>query len=82
VEVSLLTPQQVVFTGPVDEVLVNADKGQLDILKRHADLVTEVKKGLLTIKYQGKSTAFEVTDGVLRIEGERCSILVMEARAA
>ena len=78
-QVSLMTPQQIVFSGPATDVLVLADKGQINLLERHADIITEVHSGPLRVKGPAGEKIFQVTEGVLRIQGDKCSILCMSA---
>lgn len=81
-QVSLMTPQQMVFQGDSNDVLVNAHLGQINLLERHANLITRVSPGSLQIKTTGGVRAFKVSEGVLRVKDGRCSILVMSAEAA
>jgi len=78
-QVSLMTPQQTVFQGESDDILVHGHLGQINLLERHADLITKVIPGSLRIKTGGGTKSFEVSDGVLRVKDGRCSILVMTA---
>jgi len=81
-QVSLMTPQQVVFAGEASDILINAHKGQINILERHANIITEVHPGSLRIKGPAGEKVFKVGGGVLRVENQKCSILCMNAEAA
>lgn len=80
--VSLATPEKVVFSGEADDILLNAEKGQLNILERHANLITLVKEGPLVLRSQGREQRFQVGDGVLKVENNHLSVLCREIRAA
>ena len=76
-EVFVATPERRVFSGQASDVLVSAEKGQINILERHANLVTFVKPGELRVRGESEK-AFQVGAGVLKVEGNRVSILCRE----
>lgn len=78
-EVFVATPEKKIFSSEANNILVNAEMGQLNILERHANLVTLVKAGQLKIRGTSEKT-IEVGDGVLKVENNRVSILCAEAR--
>jgi F-type H+-transporting ATPase subunit epsilon len=54
---NLVTPEKKLITDlEIDEVLVPAFKGQLDILPGHAPLMTTLSTGLLKYRPKGSST--------------------------
>jgi F-type H+-transporting ATPase subunit epsilon len=56
VKFDLVTPEKKLITGAdIEELLVPANKGQLDILPGHAPLVTTLTSGVLRYKESGKS---------------------------
>jgi len=81
-KVSLMTPQQVVFSGDAQDVLLNAHKGQINILEKHADLITTLAAGPLRIRTGTHEKNYNISGGVMRVQGERCSILCMSAQEA
>ncbi len=80
-KVSLATPEKKIFSGEATDIVVNAEKGQLQILERHANLITLVKPGQVKIN-GAESKAFSVSDGVLKVENNSVSILCASIRAA
>jgi F-type H+-transporting ATPase subunit epsilon len=79
VEVFVATPEKKIFAGEASDLLVNAEKGQLNILERHANLITLIKPGALKIR-GAVEKSFHVSDGVLKVEDNRVSILCNEVR--
>lgn len=80
--VSLATPEKMVFSGKADDVVLVAEKGQINLLERHSNLITLVKPGRLTVKLnEANSSAYEVSDGVLKVDGDRVSVLCNEIKA-
>ena len=49
-QIFLATPEKQVFSGEAKDVLVNAEKGQINILENHANLITLVKPGEVRIR--------------------------------
>lgn len=82
-EVSLATPEKTVFAGKAEDVLLVADKGQINVLQRHANLITLVKPGRLVVKLSATSSSnYDVSEGVLKVEGDRVTVLCNEIKAA
>ena len=82
-DVSLATPEKTVYSGKADDILLIAEKGQINVLERHANLITLVKPGRIVLKSSGgNSNNFDVSDGVLKVEGTKVTVLCNEIRAA
>ncbi|MBN8553864.1 MAG: hypothetical protein J0L93_00285 [Deltaproteobacteria bacterium] len=81
-QVSLATPEKIIFSGSADDVLLIADKGQINLLDRHANLITLVRKGPITLKAATGVLKFQVGDGVLKVEDNKVSILCGEISAS
>jgi F-type H+-transporting ATPase subunit epsilon len=77
-QVSLATPEKIVFSGQADDVLIQAEKGQINILDRHSNLITLVKKGPVVVKAAQGNLNFTVGEGVLKVEDNKVSILCGE----
>ena len=45
----LVSPERLLFTGQVEEVVVPGVEGELTVLKDHAPLMTTLKPGIVTI---------------------------------
>jgi F-type H+-transporting ATPase subunit epsilon len=73
-QITLATPEKQIFSGEAVSLSVKAEKGELQILDRHADLITLVHPG--KVKIQGETVkGFEVSEGVLKIEQGAVSVL-------
>lgn len=78
---SLATPEEMIFDGPAEDILLNADKGQINILPDHANLITYIKPGeMIVVGGGGRKETFEVGDGVLRVEGGKVVALCQTAK--
>lgn len=74
-DVRISTPEKIVHEGQSSDLLVQAERGQLNILERHADLVTFVKPGMIELKTAEGDLKFEVSDGILKVENNQVAIL-------
>lgn len=55
-KLTLVTPQKKMLTDvEIDELIVPADRGELDILPGHASLMTTLRAGILRVRMKGKT---------------------------
>jgi len=59
IELEIVTPEQLLFSGEVDEVVVPGSQGYLGILPGHAPLLSELQIGV--ISYRQESQEDKVT---------------------
>jgi len=74
-QIRISTPDQTIFTGEADSLVVEAEKGQLEILPMHASLVTVVRPGPVRVRQGGATKSFQLGEGVLRIHDDHVVIL-------
>jgi len=60
-ELEIVTPEQLLFSGEVDEVVVPGSEGYLGILPGHAPLLSELQIGV--ISYRRESQEYKVFCG-------------------
>ncbi len=76
----LVTPQRVVFEGPVVSIQAPGSEGYLGVLAHHAPLITMLKEGKLEMRDpSGHVTAWHVTGGFLEVSNNRASALADSA---
>lgn len=76
----LVTPQRVVFEGPVVSIQAPGSEGYLGVLAHHAPLITTLKEGRLEMRDpSGRVTAYHVTGGFLEVSNNRASALADSA---
>lgn len=79
---TLVTPDKKMLTGAeVEEIIVPAFKGQLDILPGHAPLMTTLTAGVLKVRMKGESTfkSAAISWGYLQINPNGVMILAETA---
>jgi len=80
-ELQIATPEKILFEGQVDDAVLQAEKGELNILDRHADLISFLRAGRVRLKNAGALVGtFEVTDGILKIEDQKLMLLCPSAK--
>ena len=73
---SVLTPDGAVFTGNVQSVLAPAVDGYLQVLVKHAPLITALGKGELRVRdANGEPTSWQVEGGFLEVLNDEVSVL-------
>jgi len=76
----LVTPQRIVFEGPVVSIQAPGSEGYLGVLAHHAPLITTLKDGRLEMRDpSGRVTAWHVTGGFLEVSNNRASALADSA---
>lgn len=76
IAVRVVSPEKTVFRGDASSLVVPAWDGMVGILRGHAPLITLLGHGELAIDIQGGGSAtFHVAGGVLKVEGDRVTIL-------
>jgi F-type H+-transporting ATPase subunit epsilon len=63
----IITPDKKVYSGEVNSVIFPGSKGQFQILKDHAPLVSTLAKGNVVIESTGKTETFIVDGGVVEV---------------
>jgi F-type H+-transporting ATPase subunit epsilon len=78
---SILTPEQTVFEGPVEYVQVPGTEGYLGVLANHAALVTALAEGTLTLrKPGGAEEQVHVSGGFFEVSENRATVLADAVR--
>jgi F-type H+-transporting ATPase subunit epsilon len=83
VKLQIATPEKIVFDAEADDLLLNAEKGQLNILERHANFVSFLQPGPVTIKSKGKEVGrYTLSEGVMKVEGDQVTLLCPQVSEA
>ena len=81
-KLTLVTPEKKMLTNvEVDEIIVPAYKGQLDILPGHAPLMTTLTAGVLKVRLAGETTfkSASISWGYLQVNSLGVNILAETA---
>jgi F-type H+-transporting ATPase subunit epsilon len=64
-----------VFDGEADIVMVPGEAGLMGILPNHAPLLSTLKFGILTVRYQGQEEHFTVAGGIVEVQPDIITVL-------
>jgi len=78
-EVTILTPQQTIFTNRVQSLVVPAYDGYLGIMTGHAPLICLLKKGRITARADDQTFQFSTSGGLMEVLANKVSILADSA---
>jgi F-type H+-transporting ATPase subunit epsilon len=72
----VLAPDQSVFDGPVDEVILPSATGQLGVLTGHVSLLTALDSGVLRLREGSDWRAIALQGGFAEVEADEVTVLV------
>lgn len=71
----IISPEKIVYSDQVEEIILQTTVGQITILPNHANLLTQVSPGELIVKKGDNSYSIVVTGGFLEINGNTTTII-------
>lgn len=71
----IVTPEKIIYTGEVNEIVVNTADGQIGVLPHHVNLFTKVEPGELILKVNNKDQFLAITGGFLEVSNNKVTIL-------
>ncbi|MHC4606542.1 MAG: F0F1 ATP synthase subunit epsilon [Planctomycetota bacterium] len=74
----MVTPEKVVFSGDVTELIVPAHEGYLGVLAGHAPLLCTIKPGEVKVRTEGETTFYAAGRGFMEVSRGK-TILLCEA---
>ena len=76
-KITVLTPEKELFKGDIEAVIVPGTKGQFEILKGHAPIVSSLGSGTVKIKTsEGAVKEFKILKGFVEVIKNEVSLLV------
>ena len=75
-KIEIVTPQKLYFSGEVVSVTAPGEKGQFQILKNHAPLLSSLKTGKVKLALADRTEqSFSISDGFLEVSGNKAILL-------
>jgi F-type H+-transporting ATPase subunit epsilon len=71
----ILSQDRIVYEGEVESVLLPGSEGQMEILPRHAPLLTQLQAGVVRLRLREQEEYFTVFGGVAEVAAESVTIL-------
>ena len=73
-KIEIVTPQKLYFSGEVVSVTAPGEKGQFQILKNHAPLLSSLKTGKVKLALADRTEqSFSISDGFLEVSSNNIS---------
>lgn len=72
----IVSPEKVVYDGPVEKVLVPGTMGQFEILDNHAPLISSLEKGNIVYTTSEGQQSFAITGGFVAIKKNAVNVCV------
>tara|TARA_Y100001970_G_C14158749_1_gene817218 strand:- start:1029 stop:1433 length:405 start_codon:yes stop_codon:yes gene_type:complete len=79
ISLKVLAPNQNVFEGDAEEVILPSTTGLLGILPGHISLVTAIDVGVLRLRINSKWVSIALMGGFAEIESDEVTVLVNSA---
>ena len=79
--VSVISPEKVLYEGDADSVVAPAFDGEVGILNGHAPMMTLLGRGELRLASAGGERRFTVAGGFLQVADDRVRVLTESASA-
>ena len=73
--IEIITPEKILLSENVDEVIVPSFEGEMTILKAHCNLLTFLRPGLLTIISSSSNEKFFIEEGTVEFFDNKLLIL-------
>ena len=71
----IITPEKVVYSDEVSEIVVQTVNGEIAILPHHVNLLTQISPGEMIVKKANSLQHLAVTGGFLEVMNNKVSIL-------
>lgn len=79
ITLEVVTPEKMVFSGQVDEVIIPGTEGEFGVLRGHEPFLTSVDIGELYFLANDKKAHYAVNTGYAEITGNKVVVLIETA---
>ena len=74
-QLKIITHERIVYEGEVDEIVIQAQTGQIGILKDHIPMTTVLEIGVTKVRQGDKERFFATMGGVFQFKDDVATIL-------
>ena len=75
IQLEIVTPEQTVYSEPVEMVTLPGIEGQMSILPQHTRLITQLVPGELIVRKKGQDEFLAVGEGMVEVTNDLVSIV-------
>lgn len=79
-QAEILTPRQVVYSGPAEMLVMKGALGYFGVMAGHAPLLARLAPGKLKLTREGKESIYNSSAGFIHVTAKRASILLDEVK--
>ena len=81
-QICIMTPDQIFFNEPADEIILPTNTGQMGVLANHAPLISALDIGVMLVKTQNTWSSIALMGGFALVQQNQVTVLVNEAESA
>ena len=76
-QLKIISPERIVFTGAVTQVVVPGTLGEFEILDNHAPIISSLEKGKVDyVPLHGDKESLEILGGFVEVQKNEVSLCV------
>jgi F-type H+-transporting ATPase subunit epsilon len=75
-QIEIISPETKLYSGEADSVFLPGSKGQFQVLKGHAPIMSNLEAGVVRVKTAKGEETFEVKGGVVEVNQDKIIVLV------
>ena len=75
-QLEILSPEKILFTGEVDSVIFPGSQGKFQILNNHAPIISSLSQGNIDYKINYKTNHVEIKRGIVEVLKNKISALI------
>lgn len=76
----IVSPENVVFDGEAESVLVPGTSGSFEILAQHAPIISSLEKGMVVYMVNGVKQRLEIDGGFVEVKRDEVCLCVEACR--
>lgn len=80
-QVCIMTPDQIFWNEPAEEIILPTNTGQMGVLIKHAPLITALDIGVMSIRQNNAWNYVAVMNGFASVQNDQIIILVNAAES-
>ena len=73
---TIATPEGILFVGKVDSVKLPGTKSAFMVLPLHAPIISSLNKGVVTYVHGGETTSVDIKGGFVQVKSNDVSVCV------
>ncbi|MGB0429682.1 MAG: ATP synthase F1 subunit epsilon [Bacteroidia bacterium] len=75
-QIEIISPESKLYQGEAESVILPGSKGQFQVLKGHAPIMSNLDAGTVKVKTAKGEEKFEVNGGVVEVNQDKIIVLV------